>query len=61
MYKLKIMANWNEIAGRVKQKYATMTNDDFLFKEGKERELLGMLQKMTGENKEQIRNLLLKI
>jgi len=61
MKKLMIIANWNMITGRVKQKYANITNDDFLLKEGKEIELLGILQKMTGENKEQIRNLLLKI
>jgi uncharacterized protein YjbJ (UPF0337 family) len=61
MNKLTIKANWNEIAGKAKQKFATMINDELLFKEGKERELLGILQKMSGQNKQQIRNLILKI
>jgi uncharacterized protein YjbJ (UPF0337 family) len=61
MKKLMIVANWNMITGKVKQKYANLTNDDILLKEGKEIELLGILQKITGENKEQIRNLLVKI
>ena len=56
MTKLEIKGNWNEIKGRLKQKYAQLTDDDLTFEEGKEDEVLGRIQKRTGEAKEDIRN-----
>ena len=41
--------------GKLKQKYAHLTDDDLLFVEGKDEELLGRLQKTLGRTKEQIR------
>jgi uncharacterized protein YjbJ (UPF0337 family) len=61
MNKLNIAGNWNEVAGKIKQKYANLTDDDLLFKEGKEDELLGRLQNKLGKTKEEIRNLIGKI
>jgi len=42
--------NWNEIAGKLKQQFANLTDDDLLFKQGKEEELLGRLQQKTWED-----------
>jgi len=53
--KLEIKGNWNELKGKLKQKYGQLTDDDLTFAEGKEDELLGRLQKRLGENKEDIR------
>ncbi|MEO8168906.1 MAG: CsbD family protein [bacterium] len=61
MNKLNIKGNWNEVAGTLKQKFANLTDDDLLFKEGKEEELLGRLQKKLGKTKEEIHNLLEKL
>jgi uncharacterized protein YjbJ (UPF0337 family) len=61
MNKLKIKGNWNEAAGKLKQQYANLTDDDVLFVEGKEEELLGRLQKKLGKTKEEIRQLLTKV
>jgi len=61
MNKLNIKGNWNEVAGKLKQKYADLTDDDLLFAEGKEEELLGRLQKKLGKNKQDIRKLLAKL
>ncbi len=61
MNTLNIKGNWNEVAGQLKQKFANLTDDDLLFKEGKEEELLGRLQKKLGKSKEQIRDLIGKI
>ncbi|HAD81181.1 MAG: general stress protein CsbD [Candidatus Edwardsbacteria bacterium RIFOXYD12_FULL_50_11] len=61
MNKLKIKGNWNEVAGKLKQQYANLTDDDVLFIEGKEEELLGRLQKKLGITKEEIRQLLMKV
>lgn len=55
MEKLTIKGTWNEVAGKLKQKYAQLTDDDLLFIEGKEEELLGRLQKRLGKTKEEVR------
>lgn len=54
--KLKIKGNWNQLKGKLKQQYANLTDDDLMFVEGKEDELLGRLQKKTGKTKEEISN-----
>ncbi|MGA7722026.1 MAG: CsbD family protein [Ignavibacteriaceae bacterium] len=61
MNKLNIQGNWNELAGKLKQKFANLNDDDLLFKEGKEEELLGRLQQKLGKTKEQIRSLIEKL
>jgi len=53
--KLAIKGNWNEIKGKLKQKYGQLTDDDLVFAEGKEDELLGRLQTRLGKNKEDLR------
>jgi len=59
--KLTAKGSWNEVAGKLKQKYANLTDDDLLFKEGKEEELLGRLQKKLGKTKEEIRTMIEKV
>jgi uncharacterized protein YjbJ (UPF0337 family) len=61
MNKLNIKGNWNEVSGKLKQKYANLTDDDLLFKEGKEDELMGRLQKKIGTTKEGLRDLIAKL
>ena len=55
MTKLEIKGTWNEVKGKLKQKYAQLTDDDLLFVEGKDDELVGRLQKALGRTKEEIR------
>lgn len=47
---------WNEVKGKLKQKYGQLTDDDLTFSEGKEDELYGRLQQRLGKTKEEIRN-----
>ena len=54
MDKLQIKGNWNIIKGKLKQQYADLTDDDLAYDEGREDELLGRLQKKTGETREEI-------
>lgn len=54
MNKLQIKGNWNIIKGKLKQQYADITDDDLTYVEGKEDELLGRIQKKTGETKEEV-------
>ncbi len=44
-----VKGNWNEVKGKLKQKYANLTDDDLLYVEGKEDELFGRLQKKLGK------------
>ena len=55
MTKLEIKGNWNQIKGKLKQKYGNLTDDDLTFAEGKEDELLGRLQQRLGQSKEDLR------
>lgn len=55
MTKLELKGSWNEVKGKLKQKYADLTDDDLTFAEGKEEELLGRLQKKLGRSKEDLR------
>lgn len=55
MNKLTIEGNWNEIKGKLKQKYGDLTDNDLTFAKGKEDELYGRLQKRLGKTKEEIR------
>lgn len=61
MNSLSMKGNWKEIAGKLKQQYANLTDDDLLFKEGKEEELLGRLQQKLGKTKEELRSLIAKV
>ena len=50
----KVRGNWNIVKGNLKQKWADLTDDDLLYDEGQEDEVLGRIQKKTGETKEDI-------
>lgn len=58
MNKLTVKGNWNIAKGKLKQKYAQLTDDDLNYVEGKEDELLGRLQKRTGESRETLERFL---
>ncbi len=59
--KLNIKGNWDVLKGKLKQKYAKLTDDDLKFVEGKENELLGRLEKKLGQTKEEIRHTIEKL
>ncbi len=61
MSKLTWQGRWNEVKGKVKQTYADLTDDDLLYAEGKEDELVGRLQKKTGKTKEEVEDWLNKL
>ena len=55
MTNLQIKGSWNEIKGKLKQKYGQLTDNDLAFADGKEDELLGRLQQRLGKSKEDLR------
>ena len=54
MTKLEVKGDWNIIKGQLKQKWAKLTDDDLQYAEGKQDELLGRIQKRTGETREAV-------
>lgn len=53
-----LKGNLEELKGKLKQKYANLTDDDLMFAEGKEEELLGKLQSKLGKTNEEIRRII---
>ena len=53
----EIKGNWNELKGKLKQKFAHLTDDDLLFEEGKEDEMWGKLQQKIGKTEKEIKSL----
>jgi uncharacterized protein YjbJ (UPF0337 family) len=54
MTTLEIKGDWNIIKGNLKQKWAKLTDDDLQFIDGQQDELLGRIQKRTGETREAV-------
>lgn len=54
MNKLEIKGDWNITKGKLKQKWAQLTDDDLQYVEGKHDELMGRIQKRTGETREAV-------
>lgn len=61
MNELIFKGEWNELKGKLKQRYAQLTDDDLLYAKGKEDELLGRLQTKLGQSQDQVRKLLAEI
>ena len=55
MTKLQFKGSWNEVKGKLKQRYGQLTDDDLAFAEGKDDELLGRLEQKLGKTKEELR------
>lgn len=54
----ELKGNWNEAKGKLKQKFATLTDDDLLFIEGKEDELKGRIQAKLGKTKAEVEKII---
>jgi uncharacterized protein YjbJ (UPF0337 family) len=53
-----LQGNWRIAKGKLKQKYARLTDDDLRYVEGKESELIGRLQIATGARREELERFL---
>ena len=54
----ELKGNWNESKGKLKQKFAILTDSDLLLVEGKQDEMLGRLQIKLGKTKEELHKIL---
>ncbi|OFY96492.1 MAG: general stress protein CsbD [Bacteroidetes bacterium RIFCSPLOWO2_12_FULL_31_6] len=54
----ELKGNWNETKGKLKQKFAMLTDNDLLLLEGKQDEMLGRLETKLGKTKAEIHKLI---
>lgn len=54
----ELKGNWEIQKGKLKQKFATLTDDDLLLVEGKKDEMLGKLEIKLGKTKEELHKLI---
>lgn len=54
MNTLEIKGDWNITKGKLKQKWAQLTDDDLQFANGQMDELFGRVQRRTGESREEV-------
>ncbi len=54
----ELKGDWNETKGKLKQKFAMLTDNDLLLVEGKQDEMLGRLQARLGKTKEDIHKII---
>jgi uncharacterized protein YjbJ (UPF0337 family) len=54
----ELKGNWEEQKGKLKQKFATLTDNDLMFAEGKKEEMMGKLQVKLGKSKEELHDIL---
>ncbi len=54
----ELKGNWNEQKGKLKQKFAVLTDNDLMFEEGKKDEMLGKLQVKLGKSKEELKKIM---
>jgi hypothetical protein len=52
---------WNMKKEKLKQRYSILQDEDLLFREGKEEEMLEMLGNKLGKTKEELREVILKL
>lgn len=51
----QVKGNWNQIKGKLKEEYGELTDNDLVYREGKEDQLLGRIQEKTGKTKQEIK------
>ena len=54
----ELKGSWNEQKGKLKQRFAVLTDNDLLFTEGKKDEMLGNLQLKLGKTKQELQDII---
>ncbi len=57
----ELNGNWEEQKGKLKQKFAMLTDNDLLLLEGKKDEMLGKLQVKLGKTKEELQKIIAEL
>jgi uncharacterized protein YjbJ (UPF0337 family) len=51
---LELKGRWNELKGKMKQAYGSLTDDDLKYEEGKDDEFVGRIQKKLGKTRDEV-------
>jgi uncharacterized protein YjbJ (UPF0337 family) len=54
----ELKGNWNEQKGKLKQKFAVLAENDFMFENGMKEEMMGKLQLKLGKSKEELQKII---
>lgn len=54
----ELKGTWNEQKGKLKQKFAELTDNDLMFEEGKKEEMFGKIQIKLGKTKEELHEII---
>jgi uncharacterized protein YjbJ (UPF0337 family) len=54
----ELKGHWHKTSGKLKQKFAMLTDNDLLLVEGKQEEMLGRLQTKLGKTKEEMQKII---
>ncbi|HEY5499640.1 MAG TPA: CsbD family protein [Bacteroidales bacterium] len=54
----ELKGTWEEQKGKLKQKFAALTDNDLMFSEGKKEEMLGRIQIKLGKTKEELHRII---
>ena len=54
----EVIGNWNEQKGKLKQRFASLTDNDLMFESGKKEEMIGKLQIKLGKTKGELRKII---
>jgi len=54
----QLKGSWEEQKGKLKQKFAKLTDDDLLFIDGKKEEMMGRIQIKLGKSKEELQKII---
>ena len=54
----EVRGTWNEQKGRLKQKFAILTDNDLLFESGEKEVMIGKLQLKLGKTKEELHRII---
>lgn len=50
----ELKGNWNELKGKLKQKFVFLTENDLMYEEGQKEEMYGKMQIKLGKTKEEL-------
>lgn len=51
---LTFQGKWNEWKGKIKQANASLTDDDLMYEEGKDEEMIGKMQTKLGKTRDEV-------
>lgn len=57
----EVSGNWNKTKGKLKQKFAELTDNDLMFADGKKDQMIGRLQIKLGKTKEEMQKIIAEL